>query len=395
MRTIINENFKNNFYYNRGQVIQDSINQFVQNDTNKFYSFSDFTNNLTIDVGVNPSQYPGLKSIMEARMAYLDTFPNFSNPPSISQIQYSPISPLEGQIIHLTAKVTGAIKVELSYRYETNGLFSKIIMYDDGNHNDGFAGDSIFGASILTSGNIIQYFIWAENDSNGIFSPERAEFEFYSIQPKISKGDVVINEICSDWIELYNNTKENLKLSGLFLSDDSFNISNWPVPDTFISAKSFLMIDKSMTNSAISVSDNGQMYFGYNSYLIVDSIYYGNLIYNKTIVRFPNGIGSFDYMKPTYSSQNSSGIIIENGFTLFPNPTSDIIYVQIDNTNSPLSIEIFNLNAQKLITQEYSYSQDLIHVVCQPIEISQLTQGIYFIKVACKENVTLKKFIVY
>ena len=395
MRTIIDENFKNNYYLNRGQVIQDSINQFVQNDTNKFYSFSDFTNNLTTDVGVNPSQYPGLKSIMEARIAYLDTFPSFSNPPSISQIVYSPISPEDGQIIQFTAKVIGANNVVLSYRYETNGLFSKINMYDDGNYNDGLAGDSIFGAIILTTGNIIQYFIWAENDSNGIFSPERAEFEFYSIQPKISKGDIVINEICSDWIELYNNTKENLKLSGLFLSDDSLNISNWPVPDSFILAKSFLMISKSMTNSSISVSNNGQLYFGYNNNNIVDSISFGQLINDKTIGRFPNGIGSFDYMKPTYSYQNSSGVIIENGFTLFPNPTSDIIYVQIENTNTPLSVEIFNLNAQKLITQEYNYSKDLIHVVCQPIEISQLTQGIYFIKVTCKENVMLKKFIVY
>ncbi|NVO03881.1 MAG: CotH kinase family protein, partial [Bacteroidetes bacterium] len=322
MRTIINENIKNNTYFNRGQAIQDSISQFVQNDTNKFYSFTDFGNNLTSNITANTIQYPGIKDLMEARIAYLDTFPGFFNPPSISQINYSPSTPNEGENLLISAKVIGASKVILSYRFKTNGLFSKILMYDDGNHNDGLLGDSIFGASILTAGDIIQYYFYAENDSNGIFSPERAEFEFYSVQPKISKGDITINEICSNWIELYNNTKENLRLKDIYLSDDSANIQNWPIPDTAISPKGYFMIEKSLVNSGFAVQDNGSLYLAYDENGLIDSINFGEIIENKTIGRFPNGVGAFVYMNPTYSSRNSSGIIIEFGYTLFPNPAT-------------------------------------------------------------------------
>ncbi|NVO03868.1 MAG: T9SS type A sorting domain-containing protein, partial [Bacteroidetes bacterium] len=91
----------------------------------------------------------------------------------------------------------------------------------------------------------------------------------------------------------------------------------------------------------------------------------------------------------------SSGIIIEFGYTLFPNPATDIIYIQIENKNTPISIEIFNSNGQKIIAQEFEYNTDLISAVCQPIEIKNLVQGMYFMKVTCNENITQKKFIVY
>ena len=54
-------------------------------------------------------------------------------------------------------------------------------MYDDGAHGDGVAGDNVYGASIVASSSSIQYYIYAENNNVGMFSPVRAEHEFYSI----------------------------------------------------------------------------------------------------------------------------------------------------------------------------------------------------------------------
>ncbi len=99
-------------------------------------------------------------------------------------------------------------------------------MYDDGAHNDGIAGNSIFGASISNSV-MIQYYIYAENSTAGVFSPERAEYEFHTIQ-QINPSSVVINEFMADnqsyitdndgeyedWIELYNNSGDNFNMSG-------------------------------------------------------------------------------------------------------------------------------------------------------------------------------------
>ena len=58
--------------------------------------------------------------------------------------------------------------------------FKNIELYDDGLHNDGLAGDGVFGGKISNCSNSIEYYFYAENDSAGSFSPERAAYEFYT-----------------------------------------------------------------------------------------------------------------------------------------------------------------------------------------------------------------------
>lgn len=53
-------------------------------------------------------------------------------------------------------------------------------MYDDGNHNDGAAGDGNYGTSFVVSSGKMEYYVYAENNLAGIFSPARAEHEFIS-----------------------------------------------------------------------------------------------------------------------------------------------------------------------------------------------------------------------
>ena len=48
MRTIVNENFRNNEYYDDALKIRNIIDNAVLNDTNKFYSYSHFRNNLDV-----------------------------------------------------------------------------------------------------------------------------------------------------------------------------------------------------------------------------------------------------------------------------------------------------------------------------------------------------------
>ena len=59
-------------------------------------------------------------------------------------------------------------------------------MFDDGNHNDGIAGDGIYGCVIINCSNSIDYYLYADNDSAGTFSPERAAYEYYTISTSIS-----------------------------------------------------------------------------------------------------------------------------------------------------------------------------------------------------------------
>ena len=52
-----------------------------------------------------------------------------------------------------------------------------------------------------------------------------------------------------DWIELYNTGKTNVSLKGLYLSDDSAKLDKFALPDTVLSAHSFLLIWADNQNS--------------------------------------------------------------------------------------------------------------------------------------------------
>src|SRR5690606_27303056 len=105
----------------------------------------------------------------------------------------------------------------------------------------------------------------------GMFSPERAEHEFYSLFatiPVIGAGEVVINELMAsnsvtvtdpqgdyaDWIELYNTTSNFLDLSNLYLSDLASSPLQWEIPaNTTIAPNGYLIIwaDNDTTDSGL------------------------------------------------------------------------------------------------------------------------------------------------
>jgi hypothetical protein len=412
IRTIVKENFLNNEYYLRGEELQKLVDTCVENDPYKFYSYDDFRNNLTTVVGGTGSMilYPGIKNLMEDRIAYLDTFPGFRGEPTISGINHLPDHPRQGEDLWISTKVEGSTNVLLAYRSSGRGIFLKSYMYDDGNHHDSAAGDHIYGAGISASGNIIQYYLYAENDSAAVFSPERAETEYYSVQPMIRQGDLVINEIeaistmpgseNSGWIELLNTTGEDLNLKNYNLSDDFDNPAKWQFPDTVIKAKSYLIVwtdngpqPHLLSNFILSV-DGGNLLLSDPDHVIIDSVSYGQQVAGKSIGRYPNGYGSFTFMLPSYSGYNYIGTTSESGFTLFPNPARTTINLEIRNVNKPVSVRIYNTLGKLVRTEQYVYSGEVIPVITQTIDISDLSTGLYYLQVTCNDMVSTKKFVI-
>jgi hypothetical protein len=401
MRTILNENFKNNEYYVLGQQLQSIIDLYVQNDTNKFYSYPDFKKNIDTTTGPSSDQYPGIRDLMEARIAYLDTFPGFKGFPVISEIQHNPITPEKGSDVWITAKIAKANAGVLDFRNSSSGLFVKTNLFDDGNHNDGNAGDSVFGAKIICAGNTIQYYIYAENDSAGSFSPERAEYEFYSIQPLINPGEIVINEFGKNWIELFNNTPEDFNLNGLYLSDDKSDVSKWEFPDTIICSKKFFVVWTNESNdpSTLRVNFNmsgygGGLFLSDNTQSIIDSIVYDEVALNKTIGRYPNGTGSFTYMLPSLSAINNFGSIPNSDFLLYPNPTQDKLKIEFKNNYNYLSIEIFTSKGQRCINESLNFTNNIAPVIYKQLDLSLLNPGFYLIKISGENYVSMKSFII-
>ncbi len=402
IRTIINENFINNEYYTLGKQYQNIIDAYVQTDTNKFYSYTDFLNNIDTTTGSISDQYPGIRDLMEARMAYLDSFPGFHGAPVIALVQHTPTLPAKGNDVWITAKISGSSYAFLGYRQKSDDIFLKTRMYDDGNHNDGLAGDSIFGAKITVSGNAIQYYIYAENALAGIFSPERAEYEFYSIQPKINPGDIVINEFNLNWIELFNNTNEDYNLNDLYLSDNNAAITKWALPDTLLPSKTYLIVWTDASNTSSIVQSNlhvadfgGELYLAYVAADIIDSIRYGEVEPLKSIGRYPNGIGPYVYMQPTFNNINQIGTTQGMDLFIFPNPTRDVVYVEFQNDDAPYSIEIINTNGQTLSNNYYDKDSDTMSVTAKSIDISTFAKGIYVIKLIYKDYVLTKKLILF
>tara|TARA_B100001142_G_scaffold125620_1_gene127520 strand:- start:9824 stop:12073 length:2250 start_codon:yes stop_codon:yes gene_type:complete len=350
IRTIIEENFANQDYFSRGQSLQNLIDQDVQNDTNKFYSYLDFTNNLTNQVSLTASMCPGITELMDSRSAYLSSYPGYSGEPIISNISYSSQNPTLGDDIWITAEVLDATFAAVAYRFGKNERFKLVEMYDDGNHNDGISGDGIYGGKISNCSNSVDYYLYADNDSAGVFSPERAAYEYYTIQFGISIGDLVINEIMSnnvsvasdntgkyeDWIELYNTTNSPISTNGLFLTDTLAYFHKWDLPNYVIQPNSYLIIwadedgNQGEEHANFQLSNFGeQVLLSNTDSSVIDSITYLPQLDDIAFGRSPNGLGQFTMLTPTFNGNNDFPNLIDDineSIKIYPNPFSDVLY---------------------------------------------------------------------
>ncbi len=414
IRTIVTENFITGDYYTRAQQLHAIVDTSVQNDFNKFYSYNDFVKNIDTTVGGTAGmiQYPGIKDFIQGRTTYLSNYAGFQGAPTISVISDTIVT---GNQIWVSAKINYPDSCFLAYRYGIYDKFNKVKMYDDGAHNDGAVGDSVFGASINDS-IVIQYYIYAQNSVAGVFSPERAEYEFYTIQ-KIATANVVINEFMADnpdyttdnyfeyedWIELYNNSNNDFNMSGLYLSDDKSNFLKWPFPDTVIRAKNYLVIwaDNDITQSGLhanfKLSKSGEaLYLSYSANNILDSITFGLQISDISTGRYPNGTGPFGRMLPTISSTNSPFSVNEIKFSseisVYPNPSSNWIEVNINsNLEKYWEIEIISITG-KIVFKDI-ISDNFTDNIVKRYDISRFPQGMYFIKISSENNSIVKKVI--
>lgn len=179
MRTINEQMFINGAYETMAATLQNVIDTAVKSDSNKFYSYIQFQNGMTTNSSVGSYKVPGIKNLMDVRSTFLKASTEFQYAaPSITNTSSSAVHALYAST-KVTAQVANANIVYLAFRFDSTQRFIKVPMYDDGAHNDGTAGDSIYGESFTMLGPLAQYYIYAENTNAASFSPERAEHEFY------------------------------------------------------------------------------------------------------------------------------------------------------------------------------------------------------------------------
>ena len=402
MKTIIKDYFTDGNFRTRALELQDIIDTEVQNDVNKFYTYNNFISNVDASVSTSSGPRPGpsssivgLTQLMNARASYLSTHSSFTPiAPTISNVTLSSDEINIGDNVTFTCEISDGDTVKFCYRKSVNDAFTKIDMYDDGAHGDGASGDGVYGVGLNANSSYLEYYIYSENDYAASFLPEGAEYDVYKLNVS---GKLVLNEFMAsndatvadangdydDWIELYNNTENDISLSGYCLSDDESDLTQWAFPDTIIPAYSYLIVwaDKDdeypgELHANFKLSASGEaIYLVNSSSEIVDEIVFGAQTTDISMGRYENGVGNWEYMSPTFSTENAldmssidDDLLIPSEFILeanYPNPFNPTTTIEFSLPDvAKVTLRIYNaagklvdtiLDGQSCTAGYYSY----------------------------------------
>jgi hypothetical protein len=404
-KTIWQECMAGNDYYNIAKSAQDVIKDSVLIDTNQFYTYAKFIANLDTTAITNGTNSKiGIKQLMEARSIFLNATTQFQSiAPSISNINNLPTAVPINTSVTIRATITNTDSVFLGYREVASLPFTRIAMYDDGAHNDGANGDGIFGASFIATSGKMDYYIYASNANAGMYSPARAEHEFYALLPiviNVPIGSIVINEIMpsnkttitdadgefDDYIEIYNNTANAISLSGLYFSDDKTNLAKWAFPiGASIIANGYTLIwaDQDTYQAGLHASFKlnssvETLYLSFADGTIIDSVSYAGAATDRAIGRCANGVGPFTI---TWTASPNAMNICAVGINenrpiitaqIYPNPASDKIQI---TSNAPIkSIEMYNAVGAKILSIQNNNAEFIA------IPTYNFARGLYFVK---------------
>jgi hypothetical protein len=419
LRTMLAESVESGLYSQLADQYQTLIREASIADSNKFFSNTQFDGALTANYTFGSYQVPGIKTLMQARAVYLKSTTELkTTAPSISKIEFSNSQPIVNSLVVLNVTVSNASNVYFSFRNTSNDLFTEIELFDDGKHNDAQASDGIFGQSFIVTSLSTQYFIYAENTEAGVFSPARAQHDFYylGIQPTIlqnakifinevlasnSKSDINEYGIFTDWIELYNTTNETISLFGSYLSDDIRNPFKYafPAQATIEPGKFLIVWADGLANTTkynhvnFTLSSEGDEVFLINAKgLLMDSVSFGKQTEDVSFGRCPDASSNFVGIYPaTFMEFNKFFCVsvlddkLSNSLIkVYPNPVNDILYIEKSvMVNSILSL--YTLFGKEVLSFESN-------LLSSELNFSGLQAGVYFLKVSIpgKQTKTFK-----
>ena len=429
MQTMMGENFSNGWYKDRALEIQDIIDEEVQADPNKFYSYTDFISNVSASIQSGPrpeDQIIGISELMDARIDWLSGLDEFTaEPPQITEISHIPETAVSGSEIRFTASVEHTDQVWLYYRLSSADRFTAMEMFDDGNHGDGSAGDGIFGSPGISASSDIQYYVYAENAEAGAFLPEHAANQYFTTPVT---ADIVINEFLADnesviadqdgeyddWIELYNNSDSDINLAGYYLSDDGTDLQQWAFPDTVIKAHDFLVVwadddeDQSGLHANFKLSASGEgIYLMNASAELIDEVTFADQAENLSTGRYPDGTGEFVQMEPSFSAPNQEATPISDesaqlisGFELrqnYPNPFNPETMIEYSiPANGNVKLVIYDMLGQEVKTLFNGVQNAGSHQVQWDgtnAAGSSVASGVYLYRITNGTQTAIKKMI--
>lgn len=177
VKTMYEDYLQDSTYLQRAKEIIGIIDEHVQQDSNKLYTYEDFQKNLYETTRVDETNIIGLVELMAGRTEYLKNHPLIQKEqPQIADVKHE----ISGNSCTISANVEGTQQVWLYYRGQEKSPFKRMEM----NNSSGYSGEnaeSIYAVS-LNKEEIREYYLVAEGDKAASLSPARAAFEFYKIE---------------------------------------------------------------------------------------------------------------------------------------------------------------------------------------------------------------------
>ena len=357
----------------------------------------------------------GLKPFIEERSSNaLDQLEAYDVSPVIWELKNN--QPLSDQELFVGARVednSSVTSVQLCYQFD-QGAIDCVDMWDDGLHNDLWAGDGFYGVVLppTSADGTFNYYIEASDDSGQISTKPFCGTRTIEIGSS-SQAGLYINELMAsndqtiadewdeydDWLELYNHSDNAIYLGDKYLSDDPLVPNKWALPDMDIEPGEFLLFwidddeeDQGPMHANFKLAKEGETIGIYdspsNNFGIIDQFSYPALNTDQAYGRLPNGIGVLQIVGPTPGDSNVPVSTVEidlNGKQLsaYPNPMKDILNLEWNGSKDiDLIWSIQNSLGQKIISGSLANNTT--------IPTGQLSSGLYFLSVRSENGQLLK-----
>ncbi len=396
------------------------IDQEVQDDDKKLYSYSQFTSG----VGDLIDAINTRRNIIMSNTEVNTVGASIQNV-LMTSAQGEWMNPIEGEQGLVTAAVSspdGLFGVNLFYATTLVGNFAVLTMHDDGSNGDATSGDGVFSALLpsLTAGEFIKFYVQAiENNTakTQTYQPVGAEHDVYYISIASSYAastDVVINEILADndtdaideqsehedWIELYNKGIQTVDLTGYHLTDNQWNLTKWELPSgTLLAPNEYLIVwaDEDSAQGPLhanfKLSVNGETLSLINaSGQIADELIFGAQVTNQGYARSPNGTGGYVIQQTTFAYNNNDiavqELAEENNLRMFPNPADHYLQIILDESMSNAVITIRDISG-RVIRTEVTNGRKYI-----TMDIAHMANGSYLLTVDSNQQTRTERLIV-
>lgn len=380
------------------------INAGVMADTKKLYSNTQYT-----------SEKQAIKTFVQNhRTTLLNNTEMSAVGPTIANVAMYNLSgaawanPVENEAVSVQATVSasnGVAAVNAYYSAATYGNFTKIQMFDDGQHQDGASGDGVYGIGLpgQPMGTFVRFYVEAKSANAAgtvAYAPVGAEHNVYYYQvtaPWAPVRPVAINEVMAsnqttaedengqheDWIELFNLTNAPVDLSGFLLSDNPANVGKWAFPNgATIPANGYLIVwadedgAQGPLHASFKLSSSGEaLTLADSQGRLVDTVSFHQQVTDMGFARVPNGVGHFVIQNPTYGASNNLVATheagAENWATIAPTLSSGSL--QVDVTTTSAQLEIVDMQGNVILKKQLSGDNKL--------DISMLQKGAYVVRI--------------